>query len=237
MNIGGMTWKQVKKRLEEETDYKIKPYDDDLDFVLNLTAMPITSEIELYELYDDWDDNKLSGRAKKLKMKNSKVVFAYKFRPEWSVVSGTPTVSNGRLYLDNDSQLQIPSDFAVGTWRFKFEWTDSAAADTSQCRIKFMYVDADNAYYFQTDAVLSSSHNGLKKIVGGSITDLIMFGVDLGEHTIKITRDSSGNFEIFYDGASQGTTTDTDITSTNYFNIWYNQNPTGKLFLDELEVF
>mgnify|MGYP007013809581 CR=1 FL=1 len=37
---GGLTWEQVKQKLETETDYRIKPYDKDLDQVIDLAAMP-----------------------------------------------------------------------------------------------------------------------------------------------------------------------------------------------------
>jgi len=39
--------------------------------------------------------------------------------------------------------------------------------------------------------------------------------IDIDWHTAKITRDANGIFEIFLDGVSKGTVTDTDITTTN----------------------
>lgn len=38
--VGGLTWEDVKSKLETETDYKIKPYDDDLNLVIDLAAIP-----------------------------------------------------------------------------------------------------------------------------------------------------------------------------------------------------
>ena len=36
----GLSWDDIKSKLETETDYKIKPYDDDLNLVIDLAALP-----------------------------------------------------------------------------------------------------------------------------------------------------------------------------------------------------
>jgi len=185
---------------------------------------------------DDWEDNKLTSRDNAATVASGLGRIVQKFRPEWNVISGTPTVSSGKLYLDNTCELQISCSHVVGAWQFKIEWVGRGYY-TSWCYIKFMCVDANNAYYFKTSSRNSSSEHGLCKIVNGEATSLITFALDSSVRIIKITRDSNGNFEIFRDGESQGTVTDTDITSSNYFNIKFNKSTYGNLYLDNLEVY
>jgi len=189
-------------------------------------------------LADDWEDNKLTNRDRAATLATTFDRIFQKFRPEWDTVSGTPEVSNGRLFFDNSLEMQVPSDFVVGAWQFKFEWSESSDTDESYCFIRFMYVDDDNTYFLKLDAFVSAeTRNGLGKIVNGVGSGLLSFAIDLGEHTIKITRDSDGNFEVFYDGVSKGTATDTNITTSNYINIKYTQKTYGNLYLDDLEVY
>jgi len=40
----GLTWNEIKSKLETETDYKIKPYDTDLDGIIDLTRLAKVDE-------------------------------------------------------------------------------------------------------------------------------------------------------------------------------------------------
>ncbi|MDI6860335.1 MAG: hypothetical protein QMC85_07555, partial [Methanocellales archaeon] len=39
------------------------------------------------------------------------------------------------------------------------------------------------------------------------------------KHRLKATRDASGNFELFFDGKSEGTATDTELKTGNYLAV------------------
>ena len=76
----------------------------------------------------------------------------------------------------------------------------------------------------------------LCKTVSSSSSSLISgsWSIDTEWHIIKVTRDSSDNFELFFDGVSKGTTTDTILTSSKQIRLHAYQE-TQKF--DDLEVF
>jgi len=235
-------WELTRQKLETETDYKIKPYDDDLNGKIDLAVMPFTSEAELYEFYDDFGDNKLSERVKELVMVGSKVVFARVFRPEWTTVSGSPSVSSGWLYLDGDpEEVKTSSDIMEGSWEAKWAIDAVTEADPVINHMVFILKDSDNYYevYYYMKSVADYSEANLKKVVGGSATALINLPkiTSAGTYVTKMTR-YAGNFEVFLNGVSQGTCSDTDVSPCNEIHLKGEgaYNPTGKLRFDYLYV-
>ena len=179
------------------------------------------------EIVDDWQDNKLTSRDSEdttpISIGPPFVQDANTFRPEWTTVTGTPSLSSGILTIsdlgDADyKNITAVSTFTVDAWEFRVSY--SGGSDGSILSCIPMYVDTDNYYLLQLrrDVDVSSSlPTFLNKIVTGSSTTIINItdaGVDTTYSTWKITRDSSGNFEVLKDGASKGTVTDTDITTS-----------------------
>jgi len=166
------------------------------------------------------------------------------YRPEWTIVQGTPSVSNGYLTLSSDGttgdEIQIESDITVATW--KVDWQSNTTTGGSWLFLRFMEIDDSN--YYRLMAVLvttTSAYFWLEKIVNGTITGLLgpTVTADTNWHHLAVSRDESGNFEIFFDGVSQGTATDTSITTSKYLALKAKDSPPGGAYsvhADNLEV-
>lgn len=164
--------------------------------------------------HDDFEDNKVTGRASN-------------YRPEWTVVSGSPSASGGILKLpagDTTVQtIQITSNITKGVWEIKVRSTASATAGRKSFR--FWKVDANN--YYQT-VVYSRGDGGiyLYKIEGGTSSIL---GKNVPGNpdtrttdwlTIKVIHDGSGNFSVYMNGNKQFDATDSSpFTTCNYVEI------------------
>ncbi|MDI6903815.1 MAG: hypothetical protein QMC77_08800 [Methanocellales archaeon] len=183
-------------------------------------------EIRVGELFDDFSDNKYKDRdARRLRVHCATPINLHikgKDRPEWTVTGGSWDASAGYLYNAGsstaDQQIQTPSTFVVGTWEYDL-LVEKDTSDPLQAH--FMWVDANN-YMGHDHRGATTDVVRLWKIVAGTATVLIStaMGLVAGVYeTHKITRDSSGNYEIFIDGVSKGTATDVAITSSNKFQF------------------
>jgi len=99
-----------------------------------------------------------------------------------------------------------------------------------------LYVDSANGMGISHD---SSSKFRLRKRLVGSNTHPIDGGIIAQPTTnkaYKVTRDGSSNWEIFFDGVSKGTVTDSDITTSAkiYFENGNTAGPTT--YTDDLKV-
>jgi len=102
--------------------------------------------------------------------------------------------------------------FASGygyAWQWDVHIGDRLYAD-------FYFVNDSNRWYVHTD--VGSWNLGLGKVVSGSQSDRL---IDAGyqwtagtTHTVLVTRDQSGNWELFDNGTSVGTLSDTDLPSS-----------------------
>jgi len=191
-------------------------------------------------LGDDWWDNKLTLRDRATKLPTTfNKIFSY-FRPEWSVQQGNPTATNHRLeFSDRAERVSTMSNFTAGKWRIEV-YNDGTDTNDGYI-IRFMVIDDDNFYCVYVDANSAGDTYKLKKIKDGAETDLISlsWGGLTGWHTHEIVRDENGNFEIFLDGASKGTATDEDITSSNEIRLSGKDDATGAvtLYMKNLEVY
>ena len=189
---------------------------------------------------DDWEDNKLTSRDKAATVATTfDRIFAH-FRPEWTT-GGTVSASNGYVAITSShGYLNTPSSFTEGTWELDYKLATGA-------RIGFFFMAQNNfdsinkAYnsYF----VFAHSKYELCYYDGSTLNSLISVDTDTRDgnwHTIKVTRDSNGNFELFLDGVSQGTATDTSITTSEIIHVWedfdtgYNN---AEVDCDNLEVY
>ena len=166
----------------------------------------------LYAIHDDWADNKITSRDNRATTPASILgtnEFAQKFRPVWS----GGTASDGNLKMTESSQKEYcNSIFTIGTWEVDFyiNGTD----DTRGGLLYNMYINAGNYYYLKATNTMFN----LEKQFNSSGTTIISTSFTPADQTwvtVKITRGSDGQFEIFSDGVSKGTTTDTDITSSS----------------------
>ena len=205
----------------------------------------------IYALCDDWDDNKLTSRDDRDTTASSLLganEFAQKFRPDWTVddsPSGlTIIVDTGRVKFSCTSgnsgagYIQIPSVIIEGTWEWKYQYSQIFSGNTGVDNLYFMHVDDNNAYYIQFAAY--GGYGDFYKVVGGADTKILECSlvVDTDEHIVKVTRNSSGNFEVFQDDVSKGTAIDNDITSSNHFRQSFEDyKQTFDYYLDDLKIY
>ncbi len=165
------------------------------------------SSSSIITMWDDWSDNKISGRDSANTTASGLPVntFAQKFRPTWTNGSASGGVFN---IIYNGG---TPSTFAVGTWEIKLN-TDAIDATVNYIDFDFMSVDINNynriRLLLYTTKAYQLIANGLLVINAGDP------GFDTAFHTYKVTRTSGGNFELFFDGISKGTGTDNNNTSS-----------------------
>jgi len=206
----------------------------------------LTSADSIYEILDDWNDNKLTNRDGAGTTSTGFVnLFAQKdkFRPEWATISGSPTVTSGKLKLDAaKEEVSTASTYAIGTWEWSFAKVSGSSysflAGISQGTSGIdKYLISSNCYCI----AISNSGDAyiFRKGDSGSHTDLInvTWSNDTNPHTFKVTRDDSSNFEIFEDGVSKGTSIDSTHTTFNYIMMAQGDNSDGDWDIDNMKVY
>ena len=180
---------------------------------------------------DDWDDNKLTSRDNAAVVPTALDKIFQAFRPEWTVVQGSVIVANGRIEGDasgGGNRIQTPLSITEGTWKVDII---ILATRTNQL-ILFIYQDDANFWWAGNNA----GEWCLMKYQGGAATYLIesTWSEATGTYTFKVTRDSSGNFEIFVNGVSKGTATDSFLPTQNYLQLKVDGDNASAM--DNLEV-
>jgi len=182
-------------------------------------------------LADDWNDNKITSRDNAATLPTSFDKIFQNFRPEWS----GGLVSDGNFKLTNDNQRECcSSTITVGTWE-----VDYYVTGTSNFRgalMYNMYKDANN-YYLLYNRIDKIGFD-FQKCISGSTTTLIdndVLGLDSTWENMAVTRDINGNFEIFLEGTSRGTVTDTDLTESN--NLYLGCISLNDTYFDNLKVY
>jgi hypothetical protein len=178
----------------------------------------------LYAIHDDWEDNKAVTSRDNRATTPASILganqFAQKFRPLWTTVGGTTTCSAGKL-ISNEAadRVKITSTFMVGTWEINFRFTATAGGD--DLMFYFIYVDSSNWYAVRINNDTAGPFYKLRKKVTGTESDIISSTLTPNtiEHTCKLTRDASGNFELFFDGVSKGTATNNEISSSSELHL------------------
>ena len=183
----------------------------------------LTSADNIYEILDDWNDNKLTARdGAGTTSTGFTNTFAQKdmFRPEWTV-SANVSAAGGKLVFSATAAIktaEIASTFVTGTWE-----VDAVRGTSYNGWLGCKIIDDGTDYY-----ALYADGNSTAYHLNRNATHLITgtWTNDAATHTFKTTRDGSGNFEIFEDGISKGTVTNTD-TTTSVKQIITNAASTG----------
>lgn len=183
---------------------------------------------------DDWDDNALTERAGSEK----DVYYNYGtggagdllkgvYRPRWNTESGSPTANDGEFELSpGNNTLQkaaTPSNLTTGEWSYNVQYQGGTVSQrTSLTLFANSFTDAAHTYQ-DSYSVVYDDTDGVRLQVndGGSITTLITYTTDANTNTrsVRVTRDSYGSWEMFVDGTSRGTATDTKITESKIMAI------------------
>ena len=140
----------------------------------------------------------------------------YTTNPAWTYIDGTVSAANFYLATTGEAyatggNIKIASTIVTAVWEYKFQLTNTAIGNF----VMFtpIWVSVGNFYY------LWIHQNGTMnfRLVSGAIQSTIIastWTADLNWHKAKITRNSSGYFEIFLDGVSKGTVTNTTHTTS-----------------------
>lgn len=169
-------------------------------------------------LEDDWNDNKLTNRDNPTdgffthpQANEAGDTLIGRTRPVWETESGSPSATNQQLELSagdtTEQNVSTPTGFTTGSWEFDFK----AEADPTSNNFVLQGIREDANNKAVRLAIGQDGTLLLEKEQSGAFTTIVSgsWGDDLNTHTLKITRDSFGAQELFNDGASQGTGTDT----------------------------
>jgi len=190
------------------------------------------------EILDDWQDNKLTTRDSEattpIKISSPYVQDANTFRPSWTTESGSPSASGGVLVLtagDTTAQgISTPTTFFVGTWEVDIQ--KQADGTTSGVDV-IDWVSGGSKKY-----IIGWNYDGaynLRDIVDTVNIISATHAEDTAWHTCKATRDSSSNWELFFDGVSDGTATDSTTTSID--EVWVYNYEDIEVHYDNLKIW
>src|SRR3990167_3738697 len=170
-----------------------------------------------------------------------------------TVVSNQVSIVSETVTLGNDAHLISTlggSKITTGAWSFDFVYPTSytARTDVPEAYVFFMIGTGPNLGGEHGYGV-NFTDNGLNRIIkliratnignNGGTGDCTSAGVDIvgqfnilkdsNTHTVKITKNASGNMELFLDGTSKGSGINTDITSISSRAVCFElQDGTGK---------
>lgn len=168
-------------------------------------------------LSDDWGDNRLTNRIQP-------GLYGWcDYRPEWTILEGNMDVVNKHIEweqaADGKSRLGNPKVLTEGTWVLDYKF-DVNGNDTDGFGVLIVHQDADN--YILVRAFDSATDEiWLTKWDAGTSTNIITSALASGTswHTQKVTRTAPDSWELFVDGVSQGTGTDSFWPTENYTGV------------------
>ena len=194
-------------------------------------------------LHDDWGDNKLQNRDGSGTTTYNGVEGVY--RPEWVIIDNEPTVENERVVVEVGGGIQTSINLNLDetiTW----EWVDIDPSNSGSSGSDWIstYCFSNNtievpetpeSYYLRVRPDDAAEIQLREVDSGGSSTIIISgSGLDGPSHDITVTRSSDGEWELFIDGVSEGTATETSHTNPNSTGFVSNDN--GQVSFDEVKV-
>ncbi len=177
--------------------------------------------------------------------------------PVWTGNDAQFKISNTKkLQLNSSgadtSYLSTPNVLLNNTeWRFYIKQSFNSSSN-NHSRIYLVSDQANlksnlNGYFIQFGStqddicLYRQDGNSVTKIISGTNGNT---GNSVNEFTLKVTRDASGNWELFSDATagsnfqSEGSATDITYTSTAYFGFWckYTSSNSTKFYFDNVYV-
>ena len=169
---------------------------------------------------DDFNDTEFSGTESTLVDDGSSGSIQ---RPEWTVDNGSPSVSDGLLQLSQDESVRTNFDVSSidnYTWEFKiddaanFAGLNITANSSSQRGGNRSYTDGYNIR-IESDGSINFRVND-----GDSISTLIEGTEASYPEVVRIEVDDSGNWEMYQNDESQGTTQDSTFAESDWIGVW-----------------
>lgn len=162
---------------------------------------------------DDFGDNAAtsgrSGTARTHYLNPTQGTRIAKFRPYWTEQGGSTSVSNQELTVGSSGgYITIPSGLETGSWEVHFKFDTAPASGELQTFL--LRKDANNQWRVR---IQSGGGLNLSSVQSGTNSTLVSstWPVDTNPHTVRVERTRDGDWELFFDGASEGTATDTFV--------------------------
>lgn len=161
-------------------------------------------------VYDDWRDNALSRRDPNVPPRSTPTMPYRMFRPVWFKESGSPDAVNQRLELDTTSGTHAIRKFTrkeYGTFETTMQF--GTAPTSGNAAFGFNYSET-NGDFWRVALFPGAGEARFQKKQSGTASTLISGTISdfTAENTLKVTRDASDTWELFINGTSQGTATD-----------------------------
>lgn len=171
---------------------------------------------------DDWDDNALTGRSNPetgaflhpAGDTEAGDCLVGMYRPEWTTVSGMPSATSGYLSLPSDGTteqiVETQTRFEIGEWKYDARFVSNPSGTFGFYRHEPLLLDASNDWFIDKVGDSASVNFKLGKNESGTTTKVISgsWTNDSNWHTDRLTRSPYADWELFHDGTSQGTATD-----------------------------
>lgn len=146
--------------------------------------------------------------------------------PTWTPLNygGSIDATGGLLTLSNVSGdgagyplISLPYSRTTGAWKFNLIGNYGTLYFFMDSNAHYMGNPSGNGYGFWVTATAIT----LYRITGGTLAAaLISAGADFTQpREVIVSRDSSGNFELWIDGVSRGTATDNSYTTSSYIMV------------------
>jgi len=187
-------------------------------------------------LHDDFEDNKLTNRDGSGTTTYNGVQGI--FRPEWTLDTGTETVSNGQL-IGNDgdhfrADINLNLNFDIN-WILDFTIPENGVNDStnftlyseSTTEVSGFSNGYAEGYVFVTD---TSSNTRLVKLgSSGNATRLLEGLPNPNQGDVLVTRTSTGDWSVTIDGTTFGPVNDTEYTNPEYLGFSKRENEVGDI--------
>jgi len=234
-NLDATISSRMSNTYESNLAYLDKPISSLNDISMTDVDNVIKNRFGEYYMYDDFGDNTLTDR--KVGYLATYNGLLKNLRPVWTINSGSPSVSDGILELPDGysttQQISTPSTFDTGTWEFK--WKGSSGITDEAFEFRFLYHDGNNyRRILITKLVIQLS--GYKE---GSFGSLGAYAVNLWDddwHVLKVTRDTDGHYEVFLDGSSIITATETWLPPSPYY-IQLRNKANSNCYIDYIKIY
>ena len=182
-------------------------------------------------LHDDWGDNQLTSDREDAGETTHNGVTGF-YRPEWTIVSGSPTVVDGQLVMET-GQISVSANLNDDE-PITLELDNLTVLDGGTS-FPFWYQDDDNRW--QLDVSESNQQVKLVKRVEGSFTDVIEANVDsVSNIDVRLERDDTDNWTLFVNDSEEGSAADNYEPTMSEVRI----NPFGgnedDTILDEIKL-
>lgn len=173
---------------------------------------------------DDFGDNNAtstrSGVATTQYVNPTDGALTAEYRPQWTLEGGSASAANQEMTVGSGGgYVSIPTTHTTGSWEIHFRFDTAPSSGELQTFLRRK--DASNQWRVRTQdtgsLLLDSDEGGTNSTLVSS-----SWPVDTNPHTIRAERTRDGDWELFFDGVSEGTAADTFVPDSSAIFGFYN---------------